>query len=86
VQDPSTGQTVLQNLPTGGILFFETNYFGYGEPTMMESFYPMTTTPTHSNAASETALYFIFGMLVFMLILTVFILVLTANPTKKLKA
>jgi hypothetical protein len=88
VQDPSTGQTVLQNLPTGGILFFETNYFGYGEPTMMESFYPMTTTPTHSNAASETALYFIFGMLVFMMVLTVFILVLTANPppAKKLKA
>lgn len=84
VQDPTTGQTVVQNVPTGGILFFDTNYFGYGEPTIMESFYEPSSSTTSSHYP-DTALYFIVGMLLFMIFVTVVVLVTTASSPKKLK-
>jgi len=85
VQDPVAGQNVVETLPTGGILFFDTNYFGYGEPAVVESFYAGGGSSSSSGASSEIALYFVASMLLFMVVLTVFILVLTANPSKKLK-
>jgi len=90
IQDPATGQTVTENVPTGGILFFDTNYFGYGEPVIMESFYEATPEPTTTTTESrlpEIALYFVAGMLLFMLLVTIVVWVSTAthHGKKKLK-
>lgn len=88
IQDPTTGQTVLQNVPTGGILFFDTNYFGYGEPAIMESFYEATAEPSvvKKSTLPDIALYFVAGMLLFMLLVTVVVWVSTAtHKDKKLK-
>jgi hypothetical protein len=91
IQDPTTGQTTVQNVPTGGILFFDTNYFGYGEPVVMESFYEATpeptTTTTSESRLPEIALYFVVGMLLFMLLVTAVVWITTAtnHPGKKVK-
>jgi len=83
IQDPTTGQTTVQNVPTGGILFFDTNYFGYGEPVVMESFYETTpeptTTTTSESRLPEIALYFVVGMLLFMLLVTAVVWITTAT-------
>ena len=50
VEDPTSGQLVQQSVPTGGILFFDTNYFGYGEPITMESFYEADADTSSSKS------------------------------------
>ena len=87
IHDPTSGQFVLENIPTGGILFFDTNYFGYGEPTVMESFYEPTSSPSTENPPrySEIILYVVAGLLLFMILVTVVVLVATATSNKKLK-
>lgn len=85
IQDPATGQTVEQNIPTGGILFFDTNYFGYDQPTVVESFYEATPLPSGKSTTPDVVLYFIGGMLLFMIFVTLVVLVTTANRPKKKK-
>lgn len=71
-----------ENIPTGGVLFFETNYFGYDTPPETFEYYSSSSS---GGDTSNVVFYFVITMLLLMVVLTLVILVSTATAKKQKK-